>query len=53
MDIAPRYSRHSCGFYDEHRIYNSLAAILSPAIAGYVIDLTGNWYLPFIACRSA
>jgi cyanate permease len=27
---------------------SALAAILSPAIAGYVIDVTGNWYLPFI-----
>jgi len=25
-----------------------LAAIVSPLVAGYVIDVTGNWYLPFL-----
>jgi cyanate permease len=24
------------------------AAIASPLVAGFVIDATGNWYLPFI-----
>jgi cyanate permease len=27
---------------------SALAAIISPLIAGYVIDKTGNWELPFI-----
>jgi MFS family permease len=27
---------------------SALAAIVSPLVAGYVIDLTGNWYLPFL-----
>jgi cyanate permease len=25
-----------------------MAAIVSPLVAGYVIDVTGNWYLPFL-----
>jgi cyanate permease len=36
MDIAPKFSG------------SALAAIISPLIAGYVIDKTGNWELPFI-----
>jgi cyanate permease len=27
---------------------SALAAIISPLIAGYVIDKTGNWELPFL-----
>ena len=27
---------------------SALAAIVSPLIAGYVIDRTGNWELPFL-----
>jgi MFS family permease len=27
---------------------SALAAIVSPLVAGYVIDATGNWYLPFL-----
>jgi MFS family permease len=27
---------------------SALAAIVSPLVAGYVIDVTGNWYLPFL-----
>ena len=27
---------------------SAFAAIVSPLLAGYLIDLTGNWYLPFI-----
>jgi MFS family permease len=27
---------------------SAFAAIVSPLVAGYVIDVTGNWYLPFI-----
>jgi MFS family permease len=45
MDIAPKYSGTAAGLMNTG---SALAAILSPAIAGYVIDLTGNWYLPFI-----
>jgi hypothetical protein len=27
---------------------SALTAIVSPLVAGYVIDATGNWYLPFL-----
>ena len=27
---------------------SALAAIVSPLVAGFVIDATGNWYLPFL-----
>jgi MFS family permease len=29
-------------------IGSPLAAIVSPLAAGYMIDVTGNWYLPFL-----
>ncbi|MEI9987508.1 MAG: MFS transporter [Aliidongia sp.] len=37
--------RHRLGA-DEYGL--SLRAIVSPLVAGYVIDLTENWYLPFL-----
>jgi hypothetical protein len=30
------------------RCERSCGAIVSPLVAGYVIDVTGNWYLPFL-----
>ena len=45
MDIAPKYSGTAAGLMNTG---SALAAILSPAVAGRVIDLTGNWQLPFI-----
>jgi nitrate/nitrite transporter NarK len=45
MDIAPKFSGTAAGFMNSG---SALAAIISPLVAGYVIDLTGNWYLPFI-----
>ena len=27
---------------------SAFAAIVSPIVAGVVIDITGNWYLPFL-----
>jgi MFS family permease len=45
MDIAPRYSGTASGLMNSG---SALAAIISPVIAGYVIDLTGIWELPFI-----
>ncbi len=45
MDIAPKYSGTAAGLMNSG---SALAAIVSPLIAGYVIDLTGNWYLPFL-----
>ncbi len=45
MDIAPRYAGTAAGLMNTG---SALAAIVSPLVAGYVIDVTGNWYLPFI-----
>jgi MFS family permease len=45
MDIAPRYAGTASGLMNTG---SALAAIISPVIAGYMIDLTGIWELPFI-----
>jgi MFS family permease len=45
MDIAPKYSGTASGIMN---MGSAFAAIVSPLVAGYVIDLTGNWYLPFL-----
>jgi sugar phosphate permease len=45
MDIAPKFSGSASGLMNTG---SALAAIVSPLIAGYVIDLTGNWELPFL-----
>src|SRR5215469_1198013 len=45
MDIAPRYSGAASGLMN---IGSALAAAVSPLIAGYVIDWTKNYSLPFI-----
>ena len=45
MDIAPKYSGTAAGLMN---MGSALAAIVSPLIAGFVIDATGNWYLPFL-----
>ncbi len=45
MDIAPKYSGMAAGFMNTG---SAFAAIVSPLVAGYLIDLTGNWYLPFL-----
>jgi MFS family permease len=45
MDIAPKYSGTASGLMNTG---SALAAIISPVIAGYVIDKTGIWELPFI-----
>ncbi|MGA7805511.1 MFS transporter [Bradyrhizobium sp.] len=45
MDIAPRYSGTASGIMN---MGSAGAAIASPLVAGLVIDVTGNWYLPFI-----
>ncbi|HZT77953.1 MAG TPA: MFS transporter [Vicinamibacterales bacterium] len=44
MDIAPKYSGTASGIMNSG---SALAAILSPLAFGYVVDLTGNWHLPF------
>ncbi len=45
MDIAPKYSGTAAGLMNTG---SAAAAIVSPLVAGYVIDATGNWYLPFL-----
>jgi MFS family permease len=45
MDIAPKYSGTAAGLMNSG---SALAAIVSPLVAGVVIDVTGNWYLPFL-----
>ena len=45
MDIAPRYAGTASGLMNSG---SAFAAIVSPLVAGYVIDVTGNWYLPFL-----
>src|SRR3954470_11089052 len=45
MDIAPKYAGTASGLMNSG---SALAAIISPVIAGYVIDKTGIWELPFI-----
>jgi len=45
MDIAPQFSGSASGLMNTG---SALAAIISPLVAGYVIDKTGNWELPFL-----
>jgi MFS family permease len=45
MDIAPRYAGSASGLMN---IGSALAAAVSPLVAGYVIQRTNNWDLPFL-----
>jgi nitrate/nitrite transporter NarK len=45
MDIAPRYSGSASGLMN---VGSALAAAVSPLAAGYVIQWTRNYTLPFI-----
>jgi MFS family permease len=45
MDIAPKFSGFASGFMNSG---SALAAIISPVLAGVIIDRTGNWELPFV-----
>lgn len=45
MDIAPKFSGTASGLMNTG---SAFAAIVSPLVAGWVIDMTGNWYLPFL-----
>jgi MFS family permease len=45
MDIAPDHSGTASGIMNSG---SALAAIISPVVAGYLIDRTGNWQLPFV-----
>jgi hypothetical protein len=44
MDIAPKYSGTGSGLMNTG---SALAAILSPIVAGQLVDITGNQQLPF------
>jgi ACS family glucarate transporter-like MFS transporter len=44
MDIAPELCGTASGLMNTG---SALAAIISPVVGGYIIDLTGNWQLPF------
>jgi len=45
MDIAPKYAGTASGIMNTG---SALAAIVSPIVFGKIIDLTGNWELPFL-----
>jgi MFS transporter, ACS family, glucarate transporter len=45
MDIAPNHCGTASGIMNTG---SALAAITSPVMGGYLIDLTGNWQLPFV-----
>jgi MFS family permease len=45
MDIAPKYSGTGSGIMNTG---SAIAAIISPVVAGVLIDQTGYWELPFI-----
>ena len=45
MDIAPECCGTASGMMNTG---SAMAAILSPVVSGYIIDITGNWQLPFI-----
>jgi MFS family permease len=45
MDIAQELSGTASGIMNTG---SALAAIISPVVGGYIIDLTGNWQLPFL-----
>jgi MFS family permease len=45
MDIAPKHAGTASGIMNTG---SALAAIISPVVGGWLIDITGNWNLPFI-----
>jgi MFS family permease len=45
MDIAPQYSGTASGLMNTG---SAVAAIVSPLAFGYIVDVTGNWHLPFV-----
>lgn len=45
MDIAPNHCGTASGIMNTG---SALAAIISPVVAGFIIDRTGNWQLPFV-----
>ena len=45
MDVAPKYSGTASGIMNTG---SAFAAIVSPVVGGWIIDITGNWNWPFI-----
>jgi ACS family glucarate transporter-like MFS transporter len=45
MDISVDHSGTASGIMNTG---SALAAIISPVVAGYLIDVSGNWQLPFV-----
>jgi ACS family glucarate transporter-like MFS transporter len=45
MDIAPLHCGTASGIMN---MGSALAAMISPIVGGFLIDLTGNWQLPFV-----
>jgi len=45
MDIAPKYAGTASGIMNSG---SALAAILSPVVGGWIIDVSGNWDWPFV-----
>jgi len=44
MDIAPQYAGTASGLMN---FGSAFAAIVSPLTFGFIVDMTGNWILPF------
>jgi MFS family permease len=45
MDISVDHSGTASGIMN---VGSAAAAIISPVVAGYLIDVSGNWQLPFL-----
>ena len=45
MDIAPKFSGSASGLMNTG---SALAAIISPPVFGYLVDLTHSWQIPFL-----
>ena len=45
MDVAPRYAGSASGMMN---FGFGIAGLISPSSFGYLVDLTGNWVVPFI-----
>ena len=45
MDIAPQYSGTASGLMNTG---SAFAAIVSPPVFGYIVDVTHDWHLPFV-----
>jgi MFS family permease len=44
MDVAPKYSGTASGIMNTG---SAIAAFVSPIVFGWLVDLTGDWHLPF------